>query len=279
MAEKPAPAEAGSDEFFHALDIQLLVHELKGPLSLIEATARTLTEQAARMGPLTERQEKAVKRILRGTLRGRRLVNQLLEIGRAESSQFSVASFDVGEAVLNVLIESVESSDAQLAARLSEAIPGEAQQAVLAQAGITMKIAPEINRVQIFQDTVKFNLIVGNLIQNALHFRRRSLEVVVDRQDSDLIISVKDDGPGIAPEHHAAVFERYKQLPSVDGFERKGHGLGLAGALILARRLGGDISLDSAQGQGATFRFQFPAIKPPPSPANRLHRRRPDAGK
>lgn len=263
MAEKLAPAAAGSDDFFRALDTQLLVHELKGPLLLIEAAARTLIEQTGRMGPLTERQEKTVKRILRGTLRGRRLVNQLLEIGRAESAQFSLASFDVGEAVLKVLIESVETGDAQLAARLSEATAGEAQEAVLAQAGITIKIAPEINRLQIFQDPVKFDLIVGNLIQNALHFRRRSLEVALDRKDGDLIISVKDDGPGIPPEHHAVVFERYKQLPIHDGLERKGHGLGLAGALILARRLGGDISLVSAPGQGATFRFSIPCDQAP----------------
>jgi two-component system, OmpR family, sensor kinase len=263
MAEKPAPAAAGSDDFFRALDTQLLVHELKGPLSLIEAAARTLIEQTGRMGPLTERQEKTLKRILRGTLRGRTLVNQLMEIGRAESAQFSLASFAVGEAVLKALIESAETSDAQLAARLSEASTGEAQQAVLAQAGIVLKIAPAINQVRIFQDPVKFALIVGNLIQNALHFRRRSLEIALDREGDDLIISVTDDGPGIPPEHHAAVFERYKQLPVHDGFERKGHGLGLAGALILARRLGGDISLDSVPGQGATFRFSIPYHQAP----------------
>ena len=268
MAEKLAPAAAVSEDFFRALDTQLLVHELKGPLSLIEAAARTLIEQAGRMGPLTERQEKAIKRILRGTLRGRTLVNQLLEIGRAESAQFSLASFDVGEAVLKTLIESVEISDAQLAARLSEATAGDAQQAVLAQAGVTMKIAPEVNRLRIFHDPVKFALIVGNLIQNALHFRRRSLEVVVDREGADLIISVQDDGPGIPPEHHAAVFERYKQLPIHEGFERKGHGLGLAGALILARRLGGDIFLDSVPGQGATFRFRIPVNRANPNGAD-----------
>ena len=258
MSEKLAPAVAGSDDFFRALDTQLLVHELKSPLLLIEAAARTLIEQTARMGPLTERQEKTVKRILRGTLRGRRLVDQLLEIGRAESAQFSFASFDVGEALLKVLIESVESSDAQLAARLSEVTAGEAQHAVLAQAGITIKIAAEIDQMRIFQDRAKFDLVVGNLIQNALHFRRQSLTVDLDREGDDLIISVQDDGPGISPEHRAAVFERYKQLPIHDGFERKGHGLGLAGALILARRLGGDISLDSVPGQGATFRFSIP---------------------
>jgi signal transduction histidine kinase len=263
MAEKFAQPVAGSDDFFRALDTQLLVHELKGPLVVIEAAARTLLEQSGRMGPLTERQEKTVKRILRGTARGRRLVNQLLEIGRAEAAQFSLSSFDIREAVFKVLVESVEISDAQLAARLGEASTGEAQQAVLAQAGITLKIAPEINETRIFQDPIKFALIVGNLIQNALHFRRRSLEIALDREGSDLIISVKDDGPGIPPEHHAAIFERYQQLPIHDGFERDGHGLGLAGALILARRLGGDISLDSTPGQGAMFRFSIPCDQAP----------------
>ena len=80
MAEKPAAAAAGSDDFFRALDTQLLVHELKGPLSLIEAAARILIEQAGRMGPLTERQEKTIKRILRGSLRGKTLVNELLDL-------------------------------------------------------------------------------------------------------------------------------------------------------------------------------------------------------
>lgn len=256
MAEKLAPAAAGSDDFFRALDTQLLVHELKGPLLLIEAAARTLIEQAGRMGPLTERQEKTVKRILRGTLRGRRLVNQLLEIGRAEAAQFSLASFNAAEAVLKVLIESVESSDAELAARLSEATTGDAQLAVLAQADISLKIAAGIDQVRIFQDPVKFDLIVGNLIQNGLYFRRQLLEIVLDREGGDLILMVQDDGPGIPSEHHAAVFERYK--PIQDGLERKGHGLGLAGALILARRLGGDISLESLPGHGATFRLRIP---------------------
>jgi two-component system OmpR family sensor kinase len=262
MAEKP-PAAAGSDDFFRALDTQLLVHELKGPLILIEAATRTLIEQTARLGPVTKRQERTLKRILRGALRGRRLVNQLLEIGRAESAEFSLVSFNAAEAVLKVLIESIESSDAELAARLSDASAGDAQLAVIAQAGITLKIAAGIDQVRVFQDPVKFDLIVSNLIQNALHFRRRALELVVDREGDDLIISVQDDGPGIPPEHHAAVFERYKQLPIHDGFERKGHGLGLAGALILARRLGGDISLDSAPGQGATFRFRIPCDQAP----------------
>src|SRR3954447_1447971 len=149
-----------SSGFFRELDTQLLVHELKSPLSLIEATARTLLEHTARLGPVTERQERALKRILRGAMRGRRSVDQLLEIGRAESSQFAFASFSPTEAVLLVILEAVESSDGELASRLSDEMADHEQLAVLAQAGIHLTMAPAFDRLRIFQDPVKFDLIV-----------------------------------------------------------------------------------------------------------------------
>lgn len=258
MPDDPVPPAAGSDGFFRELDTQLLVHELKGPLSLIEATTRTLIEHTSRLGPLTVRQEQALKRVLRGAVRGRRLVDQLLEIGRAESSQFGGASFAPAEAVLRVLLDAVESVDGELAGRLPEDSADGEKLAVLAEAGVHLRIASGIANLRISQDPLKFDLIVGNLIENGLRFRRRLLDVAVDREGSNLIVTVADDGPGIAPKHHALVFERYRQVAITDSFERKGHGLGLAGARILARRLGGDISLESVPGQGATFRVVIP---------------------
>jgi len=191
-------------------------------------------------------------------VRGRRLVHQLLEIGGAESSQFTWSSFDPTEAVLNAVLESVESVGSELTSRLSEESDNDEKLAVLAQDGINIRIAPGARDLRICQDPDKFELIVGNLIQNALHFRKNVMEVELYEEGDDVFIVVKDDGPGISPEHHAMVFERYKQLPASDGLERQGHGLGLAGALILARRLGGDISLDSVPGYGATFCVRIP---------------------
>src|SRR5699024_8742314 len=115
----------------------------------------------------------------------------------------------------------------------------DAKAAVLAEAGILLRVAPGLESASILQDLVKFELIVGNLIQNGLHYRRGRLEVELREQGDQIEVVVRDDGPGIAQEHQSAVFERYKQVPANDGIERKGHGLGLAGSLILARRLGG----------------------------------------
>lgn len=258
MPDDLASPDADASSFFRELDTQLLVHELKNPLALIEATTRTLLEHTARLGPLTERQERALRRVLRGAVRGQGLVNHLLEVGRAESSQFAYAAFAPAEAVFRVLLEAIETSDGELAGRLSQESSDSAKLGVLDLAGITFSPAPGIESETIVQDQVKFDLVVSNLIQNGLRFRRKALDVALRREGANLVVQVKDDGPGIAPEHHAAIFERYRQVSVLDGHERKGHGLGLAGARILARRLGGDITVESVPGQGATFRLVIP---------------------
>jgi two-component system, OmpR family, sensor kinase len=76
-------------------------------------------------------------------------------------------------------------------------------------------------------------------------------------------LEVSDDGPGIGAEHHEMVFRRYTQLKADDALSRTGHGLGLAGALILARSMGGTIEIISQKGKGATFRLTLPlALNP-----------------
>ena len=65
-------------------------------------------------------------------------------------------------------------------------------------------------------------------------------------------------GPGGDPGHQELIFKRYAQVKECSIVPRKGHGLGLAGALILARCLGGDINIDSQKGQGAAFRLTLP---------------------
>jgi signal transduction histidine kinase len=75
-------------------------------------------------------------------------------------------------------------------------------------------------------------------------------------------LDVMDDGPGIAEEHQGIIFERYTRIGvDVDNAAnpvRRGHGLGLAGARILARCLGGDIRVESARNRGANFIMELP---------------------
>jgi signal transduction histidine kinase len=84
------------------------------------------------------------------------------------------------------------------------------------------------------------------------------VDVQLEVDGNDLVIAVSDDGPGIEPEHHEMVFQRYAQVKECSIVPRKGHGLGLAGANIISRCLGGSLSLESEKGKGATFRLRLP---------------------
>ena len=123
---------------------------------------------------------------------------------------------------------------------------------------ISLKISQQVVDTEMHQDETKFRQIFGNLIQNAFHHRREKVEITMNCADDQIFVEISDDGPGIDPDHHEAVFQRYTQVKECTVSPRNGHGLGLAGARILARCLGGDIQLESEKGKGATFRLMLP---------------------
>lgn len=100
--------------------------------------------------------------------------------------------------------------------------------------------------------------IMINLIGNALRYSPRGGEVVVatERDGEWALVSVTDRGKGIAPEDQARIFEKFER---VDTSEPGGNGLGLYIARRLARAMGGELSVDSMPGEGATFTFRLRA--------------------
>ncbi len=84
------------------------------------------------------------------------------------------------------------------------------------------------------------------------------MDIRLRQQSDSIILEIADDGPGIDPAHHQKLFRRYQQLNPASSVSRKGHGLGLAGARIIARLMGGDIQLISQRKQGAIFRLVLP---------------------
>ncbi len=128
---------------------------------------------------------------------------------------------------------------------------------------IYLHVDSEVSRLELNQDEVKFRQIAGNLIKNALHHRKGRVDIGLGCRNNMMWLEVSDDGPGIGAEHHEMVFRRYTQLKANDALSRTGHGLGLAGALILAQSMGGTIEIISQKGKGATFRLTLPlALNP-----------------
>ncbi|MDP2276066.1 MAG: ATP-binding protein [Archangium sp.] len=124
---------------------------------------------------------------------------------------------------------------------------------------LLVHVAPEA-KGPVRGDPTRMRQIINNLVGNAVKFTDTgSVRVTVVRVEDDRVrITVKDSGPGIAPEHHARIFEAFEQADV--GVQRRfgGTGLGLAITRRIARLMGGDVTLTSALKQGATFELEVP---------------------
>ena len=100
--------------------------------------------------------------------------------------------------------------------------------------------------------------VLVNLVSNAIRYSPEGgmIWIRTNCEDGMASVVVADQGKGIAPENQARIFEKFER---VDPMEPGGTGLGLYIARRLARAMGGDISVDSAPGQGARFTFTLPA--------------------
>jgi len=247
------------DHLYREIQIEFLIHELKDPIAVIDAGARLLLENSDKCGALTARQEKVLQRILRSAKKARSMLHDILETGRSKAGCFSCCRFKPDEALYDVLIDSMETilSGSSYEHQKKFEYKGELIK-WFAEQGVSLDIAPGIMGEEIEQDETKFRQIAGNLFKNALYYRAGQVEIQLNRKDDFLILNVADDGPGIEPEDHQNVFKRYVKGENRPGSTRKGHGIGLAGALVMARCLGGDIEIESRRGKGARFRLIFP---------------------
>jgi signal transduction histidine kinase len=112
----------------------------------------------------------------------------------------------------------------------------------------------------IVSDRLSLEQILGNLVDNAVKYAEpdRPLALAIRSRPvarRRIEIEVEDNGRGIAPEDHARIFELFRRSGPQD---IKGDGIGLAHVRSLARRLGGEITVQSQLGKGSTFRLRLP---------------------
>ncbi len=101
-------------------------------------------------------------------------------------------------------------------------------------------------------DHERLGQIVANLVENALKYARTRVDVGVRDAPGSVTVIVHDDGPGIAPDEQAKVFERLYLARNGNG-RAIGTGLGLAIVRQLARAMGGDVQLQRSDPTGTTF--------------------------
>ena len=135
------------------------------------------------------------------------MINDLMEIGRSESGCFLCCRFQPEKTVRSVLIEELET----LTAGTISADTDDASGLNLEAHGVFLSIDAQTERTEMLQDETKFRQILGNLIKNALRYRKNRMNIHVGIEQDRLLIDVSDDGPGVKPEDHELIFRRYAQ--------------------------------------------------------------------
>ena len=107
-------------------------------------------------------------------------------------------------------------------------------------------------------DRLRIEQVVTNLLSNAIKYSPAGgcVTVTLEREASDVVLSVRDSGVGVSPEDQRRVFEPFSRLDNVGGIP--GSGLGLYVVRQIVEAHGGSIEVDSAPGKGAIFRMRLP---------------------
>ena len=217
-------------------------HDLKEPLRMIASYSTLL--QRRYQGRLEEEADTYIDYIVDGVKRMNLLITDLLDYSRAgQSADEPLVNVDP-ERVLQSVLDNLK--------------------VTIAAAGATVthdRLPP------VAYHSMRLSQLLQNLIGNAVKYRGETKPVIhlfAERTESETIFSVRDNGPGIPPEHHETVFGIFKRL---HGKEVEGTGIGLAMCRRIVERYGGKIWVESTPGAGATFKFTIPHAQPAASSA------------
>ncbi|MGH7693846.1 MAG: ATP-binding protein, partial [Gemmatimonadaceae bacterium] len=210
-------------------------HEFRTPLSLIVGPVEDLRD--GRWGELSASVRGRLEGVLANSRRLLKLVEQLLDIARLESGTLQLSA-EVRDLV--PLLRRMTDSFASLAERR----------------GIAFRLSCPVGGLRVRYDPDHMEKVIGNLVGNALKFTPNGGSVELRARtetngDGTVVIEVQDTGPGIAPEFHARVFERFFQVDDSSRRAHEGTGIGLALVRELVVLHGGSVSLESALGQGS----------------------------
>ncbi|MGA1843824.1 MAG: ATP-binding protein [bacterium] len=215
-------------------------HEIKTPLTSIIGYTNLLTAQDNQR--LAKKQIDSLNRIKRNSSILQDLIEQLLDLSKIESGKIEVHMETVH---LNEVIDEVIYITEQ----------------IINQKGITVTTIVPDNLPCIRSDRSKVKQILLNLLTNAVKYtERKHAEIVirVNQEPKRLVVSVQDQGIGIAPEDQKVIFDPFRQADSIIYRKYGGTGLGLSIVKEFVKLHGGEIWVESESGKGSTFSFSLP---------------------
>lgn len=213
-------------------------HELRTPISLI----RTEAELALRRSRGEEEYREALRHILLEAERTTSLIEELLALARADS----------GRETLNI-------QPIDLRRTLQEVATGWRQVANVRGLQFSERILDA--ELRVLGDAAALRRVVDVLLDNAFKYTPRTGGLVslwAEEKDGNAVISVRDNGLGIAEEEQTRIFERFYRVDKARNRELGGAGLGLSIAQWIVQQHHGRIVVESVLGAGSIFRVELP---------------------
>jgi len=240
------------------IKFDLLIHDLKVPLAVIEAGVMSLLNKTKSYGAITEKQEKVLKRVLRNAKITQTLVNDALELGRSREIGVQQKYHKISSLVERSLVELFDLTNCTASEKLKSCSDLVNLKQTLQENGIALFVDEGLWCEEVYVDEAKLSQILRNLLGNALKYRKSWVDLEVGKKEGCLVLSVRDDGEGIPSVLHEKIFESYFQAEVGQAGTVRGHGLGLAGVMVLVEDMGGSLHLESDSGKGAKFSVEIP---------------------
>lgn len=232
---------------------ELLIHDLKNPLAVVQAGIDGLISRRDIYGSLTEKQEKVLHRLMRNIRASRLMVNDALELARADEGIVQKSAVPFGQMIGQVLTDLFDLIDTGISDRIRFCGGPDAVKELVASAGLSLCFDNRIWKRSFLLDEAKTVQILRNLLSNAFKYKKNSVKFSAEIQKKSIRFSIKDDGQGIPKHDQQKIFESCFQLIPKEYGTVRGHGIGLAGVMTLLHEMGGKLTLVSESGQGAVF--------------------------
>jgi PAS domain S-box-containing protein len=219
--------------------VSTVSHELRTPLTSISGSLGLIAGGVA--GELPAKAARLIDIAKLNSERLVRLINDILDLEKAESGRLE---FHLEQQRLKPILQ--------------QAI--ESNRAYAHSYGATIELEPGSEDASVLVDRDRLIQVLTNLVSNAAKFSPRGGVVRVGaRLEAEAVrIVVADEGPGVKPEFHARIFQKFAQADSSDSKTKGGTGLGLSIAKTMVERLGGSIGFDREARKGAAFHITLP---------------------
>jgi signal transduction histidine kinase len=230
-------------ETMQAYFVSMVSHEFRTPLSTLRGSIENLIDGMA--GPVSTEQRDYLLMMQQGVDNLVHLVDNVLDLARLEQGRDAL---DLGEVSLPELLRPA----------------GEGYRVLAERKGVAFELRCAADLPSVRGDAQRLLQVFTNLVGNAIKYTGAGGRVAlqVEALDPDEVrVSVADTGVGIDVKDQARIFDRFFRVDSPDRKREKGMGLGLAIAKEVVERHGGRIWVESAPGQGSTFRFTVPTAR------------------